>query len=167
MSDTPEIRIGHADRNAALDKLGTHFADGYLNLGEFEDRTARVADANTRSELDALFADLPQATEIARVDPEALELEQKLRRKKLIDGITIALWVATVIPAFLALQAGSLWGALATPAVVLAVTFALNARAGLNGKEWEALEAIQQERDEERAARLRVAEKRRKELSGQ
>lgn len=143
-----------------------HFASGYLNLGEFEDRTARAAEARTRGELDALFVDLPREEEIAWVDPVAEELEEKLRRKKRVDGITIALWLAAVIPAFLALQAESLWAALAIPAVVFAVTFALNSRAGLTDKEWEALEAIQEERDEERAERLRIANKRRKELGG-
>lgn len=183
MSDTPEIRIGHADRNAALDKLGSHFADGYLNLGEFEDRTARVAGASTRSELDALFADLPQGpnspanlpattgaestTETAPVDPAEAELEEKLQSKKRVDAVTIALWLAGAGGVFLANQfiAVDLKWILLPVAVVLAVvTYVLYDRAGLSWKEMEALEEIQEEREKERAERLRIADRRRREL---
>ena len=31
-----EIRVGDAERSDALDRLGTLFADGYLDVGEFE-----------------------------------------------------------------------------------------------------------------------------------
>nr|VDG62876.1 Domain of uncharacterised function (DUF1707) [Streptococcus thermophilus] len=33
-----EIRVGDAERSEALDRLGTLFADGYLDVGEFEER---------------------------------------------------------------------------------------------------------------------------------
>ena len=89
MSDTPEIRVGHADRNAALDRLGAHFADGYLELSEFEDRTARAATVRTRADLDALFSDLPAVSETAAapapVDPAQAELEAKMEKKKRVD----------------------------------------------------------------------------------
>ncbi|AQQ14919.1 hypothetical protein CGLAU_04725 [Corynebacterium glaucum] len=183
MSETPEIRIGHADRNAALDKLGTHFADGYLNLGEFEDRTARVADASTRSELDALFADLPQgptsstnlpATSAAGhskqatpVDSAESELEEKLQSKKRVDAVTIALWLAGAGGVFLAnrfIDVDLMWIMLPVAIVLAVVTYVLYDRAGLSWKEMEVLEEIQEEREKERAERLRIADKRRKEL---
>lgn len=183
MSETPEIRIGHADRNAALDKLGTHFADGYLNLGEFEDRTARVADASTRSELDALFADLPQGptsptnlpattgaestTETAPVDPAEAELEEKLQSKKRVDAVTIAMWLAGAGGVFLAnrfIAVDLLWIMLPVAIVLAVVTYVLYDRAGLSWKEMEVLEKIQEEREKERAERLRIADRRRREL---
>lgn len=183
MSDTPEIRIGHADRNAALDKLGAHFADGYLNLGEFENRTSRVAEASTRKELDALFADLPKgpsspanlpatadsgvSTEAAQVDSVETELEEKLRSKQRVDAMTISLWLAGAAGAFLAnsfLDVGLLWILLPIAAVLWVLTHVLYERAGLSWKEMEVLGEIQEERDNERAERLRIADQRRKEL---
>ncbi|WP_278315378.1 DUF1707 SHOCT-like domain-containing protein [Lolliginicoccus levis] len=55
----PEVRIGHAERQAALDALAEHFSEGRLTLPEFDERTARAAAALTRAELEPLFDDLP------------------------------------------------------------------------------------------------------------
>ncbi|MBN4926038.1 DUF1707 domain-containing protein [Hoyosella rhizosphaerae] len=59
MGDEPDIRVGHAERQRALHALNEHFTAGRLTLLEFDDRTARATVALTRSELDALFSDLP------------------------------------------------------------------------------------------------------------
>ena len=45
-----EIRVGDAERSDALDRLGTLFADGYLDVGEFEERTVQAAVARTRGQ---------------------------------------------------------------------------------------------------------------------
>ena len=54
------IRIGTAEREAATAALGEHLAAGRLDIDEYGDRSAHAALARTRSELVALFADLPQ-----------------------------------------------------------------------------------------------------------
>jgi len=59
MSDSPDIRIGNAERSEALDLLGDHFALGRLTLSEFDERSAKASAATTRGELAVLFADLP------------------------------------------------------------------------------------------------------------
>jgi hypothetical protein len=59
MSDLPDIRIGTAEREQALDLLSEHFAAGRLTVVEFDERSATVAGATTRGELDRVFADLP------------------------------------------------------------------------------------------------------------
>lgn len=58
-SDTPDLRIGDTEREEALEALGQHMAAGRLDIDEYGDRSARVTTARTRSELVALFADLP------------------------------------------------------------------------------------------------------------
>lgn len=63
MSDSPDIRIGDADRTRALDLLGEHFAQGRLTMPEFEDRSARISAATTRGDLDTVFVDLPAGTD--------------------------------------------------------------------------------------------------------
>lgn len=53
------VRIGDAERDAALSLLAVHFADGRLTLTEYDERCRDAAAATTRPELDVLFTDLP------------------------------------------------------------------------------------------------------------
>jgi hypothetical protein len=55
----PSVRIGDADREAALSVLAVHFADGRITLSEYDDRCRDAAAAQVRQELDVLFHDLP------------------------------------------------------------------------------------------------------------
>lgn len=61
MADSPDVRIGTAERERAFSLLGDHFAAGRLSPAEFDDRSAAVGRAVTRGELVPLFADLPGA----------------------------------------------------------------------------------------------------------
>lgn len=54
-----DIRLSDAERMDALQALGTHYAEGRLDLTEFNERTAKVAEARTHGELRPLFDDLP------------------------------------------------------------------------------------------------------------
>ena len=54
-----ELRIGTAEREAAVKLLGDHMAEGRLALEEYEERTAAALEARTRAELRPLFKDLP------------------------------------------------------------------------------------------------------------
>lgn len=54
------MRIGDAEREAALKALGEHMSVGRLDVDEYGDRSAKVSTAKTRGELTALFSDLPQ-----------------------------------------------------------------------------------------------------------
>jgi hypothetical protein len=56
---TPPIRIGTAERNAALKALDAHLEAGRLDAMEYGERSAHVAEARTADELRPLFADLP------------------------------------------------------------------------------------------------------------
>ena len=59
MAESPDIRIGTAEREHALTRLTEHFSAGRLSVAEFDDRSGQVAAATTQGQLDALFADLP------------------------------------------------------------------------------------------------------------
>lgn len=59
----PNIRIGNPERDAALERLNTHFANGYLDQTEFQSRSQRLAEARTQDELSSLFDDLPSSTQ--------------------------------------------------------------------------------------------------------
>ena len=47
----PELRIGDAEREAAVAALGEHYAAGRLTKEEYDERPARAYDARTRSAL--------------------------------------------------------------------------------------------------------------------
>ena len=66
-----DFRVGDAERRAAMDLLAKHHEAGRLDSFEYEDRRGRAADAVTRHDLDALFADLPA------LGPDGAELERR------------------------------------------------------------------------------------------
>lgn len=71
MSNLPEVRIGNAEREDALAALSRHLSDGRLTVSEFDDRSAAIASATTRGELEPLFADLP-STPVTLAAPAAV-----------------------------------------------------------------------------------------------
>ena len=53
------LRIGDADREAAVELLGEQYALGRLTRDEFDERSDAVWSAKTRGDLAPIFADLP------------------------------------------------------------------------------------------------------------
>lgn len=54
------IRVSDAERNAVVERLGQHYADGRLDQAEFDERVNRAMAAKTRGDLAGLFDDLPE-----------------------------------------------------------------------------------------------------------
>lgn len=54
-----ELRIGTRERELAMGALDEHLREGRLDPTEYAERSAVASDARFRSELDALFTDLP------------------------------------------------------------------------------------------------------------
>jgi hypothetical protein len=54
-----KIRIGNAERDAAMKALDEHLTAGRLDLDEYGERYAKASVARTQDELAALFTDLP------------------------------------------------------------------------------------------------------------
>ena len=54
-----ELRIGTAEREAAVKLLGDHMSEGRLALEEYEERVAAALESRTRADLRPLFKDLP------------------------------------------------------------------------------------------------------------
>lgn len=59
---SPDLRVGDAERDAALAALGEHFAVGRLTREEYDERAEAVWTARTRGDLAVLFADLPDGS---------------------------------------------------------------------------------------------------------
>ena len=60
MTGPYELRIGDAEREAAVSALGEHYAAGRLTKQEYDERADRALAARTQMELFPLFADLPR-----------------------------------------------------------------------------------------------------------
>ena len=58
-----EVRIGDAERDAAINRLQKHFELGHLTQEEFEDRSTLAFKAKLGSELKTLFRDMPKLQE--------------------------------------------------------------------------------------------------------
>src|SRR5699024_7175629 len=100
MEQTPDKRAGDVERSHALARLGQYFADGYLDITEFDERTGKAAVARTQGELEALFADLPEQQDhqvftapVPRSEVSAQrELDDVLSRGKKLQRIDGAIW---------------------------------------------------------------------------
>ena len=61
MATGPELRIGHAEREAAAASLREHYAQGRLTLEEFNERLDATFKAVTQGQLNQITEDLPHA----------------------------------------------------------------------------------------------------------
>ncbi|MEP6696939.1 MAG: DUF1707 domain-containing protein [Pseudonocardiales bacterium] len=76
MDNPPDHRIGDRERRAVDDRLQRATGDGLLTLSEYDERSGQLWQARTRSELDAVTADLPPE----HVDQPAAAFGQPARR---------------------------------------------------------------------------------------
>jgi TM2 domain-containing membrane protein YozV len=67
----PPVRIGNAEREAAVRELGEHYAAGRLDAAEYEERTTAAYAARTADDLTPLFVDLPREQATVAIPPQA------------------------------------------------------------------------------------------------
>ena len=171
-SEKPEIRVGDRERNAAMERLGNHFADGYLDINEFSKRTEAAAVAKTRAQLQKLFADLPaeaspessQGTpakpQHQSVDQQLQTLMKKGRQLNIVDSAA-GIIVAVSIVLMFATNIDNAWlGFIVAAAVALIGRAALN----INDDEEKLLNEINEEESKRRTERLRLAAQKRREI---
>lgn len=178
--DPSQMRVGDPERSEALDRLGEHFANGYLTIHEFEERTGQAATARTQSDLSALFGDLPggntqtapvparvensRGVEPTSSDDADRELEELLGRKKKLNRALGIMWSVTMVAFFLGLfvfEWDLFWVVFPIAGVL---TWGLYEFYDIGEDEDDLLDEILEERSSERAERLRIAHERRKEL---
>lgn len=84
----PELRIGDGEREQAVTHLGTAFAEGRLDLAEYDERVASAYSAKTASDLLQLTADLPLATREHPAQPAAgaVVTPQRGTRSRAVDN---------------------------------------------------------------------------------
>ncbi|HAT1170491.1 DUF1707 SHOCT-like domain-containing protein [Corynebacterium striatum] len=163
-----DIRVGDAERHNALDLLSTHFANGLIDINEFEDRTGKAAVARTRSEIASLFEDLPD-NPIAEVAPfkesEAqAELDRLQRRGRLVHRIDAVIWSVTMILFFLGLFVLDLNYFFFIFPIAGIASWGVREAVKLSDDDEKLYEELKKKEDKDRAERLRLAAERRKEL---
>jgi hypothetical protein len=106
----PEMRIGDAEREAAVAALGEHYAAGRLTKDEFDERSERAYAARTTAELHPLFGDLPGATTRSSAGPARSARAHPGWRARgwlaPVAMIVIALVVLTHLPLLLLILVG-------------------------------------------------------------
>lgn len=168
----PEIRIGDPDRHQAMDRLGNYFADGYLDVDEFNERTEAAAIAQNKPQLDHLFADLPDTSsvssrstsaEVEQTDAER-ELEgllQKGEKLKVVDGLAFAISIVT-FGLLIFTEIDDAW-----VGFILAIAIAVGGRMvlGISDDDEDILDELSESESKRRAERLRLAAKKRREIA--
>jgi hypothetical protein len=65
-----DLRIGDAERDAAMAQLREHFVAGRLTFDELTERIDAALTAKTQRQIDHLMADLPRPPRVSRAEPE-------------------------------------------------------------------------------------------------
>lgn len=177
MSNEPDFRIGHPERTEALDILSEHFANGYLDIHEFDERTAQVAAATHRSHLTPLLADLPSAAPstgalesttargaVQRQHDAELELAEVQRKGDLVKKVDAAIWGTAIVVMFVGIffNVIPMWW-MVFPIAGIGSWVARNV-IGLEDDEENVYEELEYDKEEARRERLEQAMERRKEL---
>jgi hypothetical protein len=91
---TTTLRIGDAEREAAISSLTSHFAEGRLTQVEHEERTELALTARTGRDLDVLFADLPRRSDETGATRRP---SRGLRFERLVAPLFAAIFIGAVI----------------------------------------------------------------------
>jgi hypothetical protein len=91
--DGRSIRLGDPERKAAKSALDVHREAGRLSSQEFEDRSLRAGQARLWSDLDPLFADLPEP----RPQPPAMPPSTAAADVDGSDGLIPDRWASTIV----------------------------------------------------------------------
>lgn len=182
--DSAHIRVGDRERSHVLELLSAHFADGYIDINEFEERTGQAAVARTRGDLDVLLKDLPSGNSLAPIPnlaPDAQqretaqppvkrdadrELESLVKRGKRVEQFDSAIWSVAMILFFVFMIFTSWSYFWVFPIVAVGGSIAIRSFYQLDDEEEEIFQEINEKETSERNERLRQAAKRRRELEG-
>ncbi|WP_433786126.1 DUF1707 SHOCT-like domain-containing protein [Actinomycetospora sp. CA-101289] len=115
-----DLRLGDADRTAALDALGQHLEAGRLDVEEFGERSVRASIAVRCSDLRPLFADLPAPHPPLPRPPSPEQLVPAPRRAEPTPFARVPQRHHPGLPP--ALRAGVLAAAVALPVMLILAT---------------------------------------------
>ncbi|MQY23365.1 DUF1707 SHOCT-like domain-containing protein [Nocardia macrotermitis] len=100
MADSPDIRVGTAERETAMRRLSDHFAAGRLSVAEFDERSAVIAAAVTRGDLVQVFTDLPEPVAAPQQPAPQTPPQQHRGGKQELRGAVMGLSVLAALVLF-------------------------------------------------------------------
>jgi len=106
MRTSDSLRIGDAERDAAIAALSRHYTDGRLTQAEYEERMALALQARTGADLRVLFTDLPRLDEPAPPARRSSGLGFRRVNQSVVSVLIVAtgvLLVLHVVPVILLL----------------------------------------------------------------
>jgi Domain of unknown function (DUF1707) len=89
-----QLRVTHADRQRAVERLGVAMTAGCLTMSEFEERVEAAWAATRRADLDALMRDLPP--ELAVLDTRGRRVTTARMLPVIRSASAIWLWLSTI-----------------------------------------------------------------------
>lgn len=96
-----DLRIGDAERDAAMEQLREHFAAGRLTLDELTERIDGILAAKTQTQIDALMTDLPRPrrspARAARPAPDASDTARYLVAMLVLFALAALVLLAVVM----------------------------------------------------------------------
>ncbi|WP_280441604.1 DUF1707 SHOCT-like domain-containing protein [Nocardia brasiliensis] len=120
MVEFPADRITADARERALRELSTHLGAGRLSLVEFDERSSLAAAATTKTELAALFTDLPGR----------LITSQEIPTRAPVSTRTLIVMIGMTATLGTALVSGNWWWLLSTAGLASAGGLAFMAQHG-------------------------------------
>ena len=91
------LRIGDAEREAAISSLSSHFAEGRLTQVEHAERTELALNARTGRDLDVLFADLPRRADGTGATRASQRPSRGMRLEQLVAPLFALFFIGAVI----------------------------------------------------------------------
>ena len=99
--NNPDSRVGDAERNQAIDELSRYLTQGALDSYEYDLRTSEAAAAQTRADIDRLFANLPSldsgSDDESTFNPTEAEVADMKARRKKVKMVDYPAWAATIL----------------------------------------------------------------------
>jgi Domain of unknown function (DUF1707) len=100
-----DMRIGDAERDAAMAQLREHFVAGRLTFDELTERIDLALTAKTQGQIDGLMADLPRPRKAARAEPAPTGPDQDAGRFLVFALLLFALATWILIMAWMSRHA--------------------------------------------------------------
>jgi len=106
--DSPDARVGDAERERTAATVSDAAAEGYLGMGELDERFSAVWSARTRRELEDVVADLPAAWIRERARRAAGQRTGRLARSTVapqlrsyfsVMALLVTIWLAVGVAA--------------------------------------------------------------------
>jgi hypothetical protein len=93
--ERPELRVGDAERAKVAEQLREHWALGWLETDELEQRVDAAYRARTRGDLAALVADLPEFDNRSSLKARRFLLPGSPRFTKSVACAGLSAWLTT------------------------------------------------------------------------